>query len=50
MGAIGFRQALADVLDPLLSREARGENEVARVAAMIGAGNARRVYNLPAEG
>jgi hypothetical protein len=50
MGAWAFRAALAEVLDPLLSREARAEDEVARVAAMIGAGNARRVYNLPAEG
>jgi predicted TIM-barrel fold metal-dependent hydrolase len=50
MGAWAFRAALAEVLDPLLSEEARSEDEVARVAAMIGAGNARRVYNLPATG
>jgi len=46
MGALAFREALAEVLDPLMSREARGEDEVARIAAMIGSGNARRVYNL----
>ena len=46
MGALAFREALADVLDPLLSREDRSEDEVARVAAMIAAGNARRVYKL----
>ena len=50
MGAVAFRRALAEVLDPLLSAEARGEDEVARAAAMIGAGNARRVYNLSATG
>jgi uncharacterized protein len=49
MAALGFREALAEVLDPLLSREARGEDEVRRAAAMIGAGNARRVYNLQSE-
>jgi predicted TIM-barrel fold metal-dependent hydrolase len=49
MAALAFRGALAEVLDPLLSREARSEDDVARVAAMIGAGNARRVYNLPAQ-
>ncbi len=46
MGAVAFREALAEVLDPLMTKEARGEDEVARVAAMISAGNARRVYNL----
>jgi hypothetical protein len=49
MAAVAFRDSLAEVLDPLLSREARSEDEVARVAAMIGSGNARRVYNLQAE-
>lgn len=48
MGALAFRDALTEVLDPLLAQEARGEDEVARVASMIAAGNARRVYNLPA--
>jgi predicted TIM-barrel fold metal-dependent hydrolase len=48
MGATAFREALAEVLDPLLSREERAEADVARVASMITAGNARRVYNLPA--
>ena len=47
MGAVAFREALAEVLDPLLSRERRSEDDVTRAAAMIGAGNARRVYNLP---
>jgi predicted TIM-barrel fold metal-dependent hydrolase len=48
MGALGFRHALAEVLEPLLSRDGRSEEEVARFAAMIGSGNARRVYALPA--
>ncbi len=47
LGAVSFREALAEVLDPLLSREKRPEADVARVASMITAGNARRVYNLP---
>ncbi len=46
MGALAFREALAEVLDPLLSKEARSEDEVCRIAALIGAGNASRVYNL----
>jgi hypothetical protein len=49
MGALAFREALSEVLDPLLSREARGEDDVARAAAMICGGNARKVYNLPPE-
>jgi len=49
MAAVAFRDALAEVLDPLLYREARSEGDVARIAAMIGSGNARRIYNLPAE-
>jgi len=49
MGALAFREALAEVLDPLVSRESRSEDDVARVAAMIGSGNARRAYNLPAQ-
>jgi predicted TIM-barrel fold metal-dependent hydrolase len=50
MGALAFREALAEALDPLLWRESRGEDEVARVASLIGAGNARRLYNLSALG
>jgi len=45
MGALAFREALADVLDrccPGGSERGRG----ARVAAMIAAGNRRRVYKL----
>jgi hypothetical protein len=49
LGAINFREALAVVLEPLVRRQARSEEEVVRVATMIGAGNARRVYRLPDE-
>jgi hypothetical protein len=49
LGAVTFREALASVLEPLLTREARSKDEVAATAAMIGAGTARRVYKL-AEG
>jgi uncharacterized protein len=48
MAAANFRHALGQVLEPLATRESRSEEEVARVAAMIGAGNARRIYQLPA--
>jgi predicted TIM-barrel fold metal-dependent hydrolase len=48
MAAVIFREALAEALDPLHSREMRSEGEVARVAGLIGGGNARRVYKLPA--
>ena len=47
MGAQAFREALAEVLDPLSRRESRSDDDVARAAELIGAGNARRVYNLP---
>ncbi len=49
MGAQAFREALAEALDPLVWRDERSEGDVARVAALIGAGNARRVYNLPTD-
>ncbi len=48
LGALAFRQALAEVLEPLSAREGRSEAEVERAAEMIAAGNARRVYKLPA--
>jgi predicted TIM-barrel fold metal-dependent hydrolase len=47
MGALAFREALGEVLEPLLAREGRSEADLERAAAMIGAGNARRVYRLP---
>jgi predicted TIM-barrel fold metal-dependent hydrolase len=46
LGAVSFRRALTTVLEPLQTREARSEEDIAAIAAMIGAGNARRVYNL----
>ncbi|MGA7416641.1 MAG: amidohydrolase family protein [Acidimicrobiales bacterium] len=49
LGAVTFREALLSVLEPLVTRQARTKEEVAAMAAMIGAGTARRVYNL-AEG
>jgi len=50
LAAVTFRSAVASVLDPLVVREARNPDEVADAAAMMGAGNARRVYNLPSDG
>jgi uncharacterized protein len=47
LAAIRFREALAEVLGPLRSREQRSEREVARLAALICSGNARRIYRLP---
>ena len=47
LAAARFREALAEVLDPLCSREARSEHDVARLATMICSGNARRIYRLP---
>ncbi len=49
LGAVTFREALVSVLEPLATRQARTKEEVDATAAMIGAGTARRVYNL-AEG
>ena len=49
LGAVTFREALISVLEPLVTRQARSKDEVAATAAMIGAGTARRIYNL-AEG
>jgi len=46
LASVNFRQALAAVLAPLRARMGRSDDEVARVAAMIGAANARRVYRL----
>jgi predicted TIM-barrel fold metal-dependent hydrolase len=46
LGAVTFREALAAVLEPLVTLQARTKEEVAATAAMIGAGTARRVYNL----
>jgi hypothetical protein len=47
MSAARFRDALSRVLAPLRDDGARSDAEVARIAAMIGAGNARRLYGLP---
>lgn len=47
LGAIRFREALAEVLEPLYSRERRSESDVARLATLICSGNARRIYRLP---
>jgi hypothetical protein len=44
--ARSFRHALTCVLEPLLARQSRSEEEVARFAAMIAARNARHVYQL----
>ena len=47
LAAIRFREALAEVLEPLRSREQRSERDVARLATLVCAGNARRIYRLP---
>jgi hypothetical protein len=46
LGALHFRQALGQVLEPLASRHGRSGEELARIAELIGAGNARRLYGL----
>lgn len=46
LGAVTFRSALAHVLAPLHDEQQRSHDDVARVAEMIGTGNARRVYAL----
>ena len=46
LGARGFRRDLARVLNSFVTRSAWSAADAERVAAMIGAGNARRVYGL----
>jgi hypothetical protein len=46
LGAMGFRRDLARVLDSFVSRDAWSAADAERVAALIGTGNARRVYRL----
>ena len=46
LAASNFRHALAEVLEPLESREGRSRDELSRLTEMLGAGNARRVYRL----
>jgi uncharacterized protein len=47
LGALLFREALSEVLADGLARDAWTESDARRVAALIGAGNARRAYQLP---
>jgi predicted TIM-barrel fold metal-dependent hydrolase len=49
LAAVNFREALAHVLQPLITHDSRSQDEVARLAAMIGSGTARHVYGLPEE-
>ncbi len=46
LGALLFRRALSDLLRDGLAADAWTEADAERVAAMIGAGTARRVYRL----
>ncbi len=48
LGARGFRRDLARVLDGFVADGAWSAADAERVAALIGAGNARRVYRLAA--
>jgi len=50
LGAEHFRAGLDSVLEPLVSLEQRSEAELVRVAELMGAGNARRLYGLGGEG
>jgi len=47
LGALLFRRALSDHLQAALAEGAFAEPDAARVAELIGAGNARRAYRLP---
>ena len=47
LGATLFRRALSDYLRAALADDAMAEADAARLADLIGAGNARRVYRLP---
>lgn len=49
LGARRFHAALADALARWVDDGECPADEAARIAAMIGAGNARRIYRLPAE-
>jgi uncharacterized protein len=46
LGAIGFRRDLARVTTEFVADGAWSAADAARVSAMIGAGNAARVYQL----
>jgi hypothetical protein len=46
LGAQSFREALAGCMEPLVSRDLLTETDLSRIAALIGSGNARRVYGL----
>jgi predicted TIM-barrel fold metal-dependent hydrolase len=47
LGALLFRRAVSDLLRDGLADDAYTETDAARIAELIGAGNARRVYRLP---
>ena len=47
LGAVLFRRALSDHLTAALADGAFADADAARVAELVGAGNARRVYRLP---
>ena len=47
LGALLFRQGLSDFLRAGLEDDAWTEDDAARIARMIGVGNARRAYRLP---
>jgi hypothetical protein len=46
LGSLVFRRALADVLDGWVSAGECSPADTQRIAALIGAGNAERVYGL----
>ncbi|GAA3445371.1 amidohydrolase family protein [Planomonospora venezuelensis] len=48
LGAALFRRALSELLRAGLEDDSWTERDAGRIAGMVGAGNARRVYRLPA--
>ncbi|GII05093.1 amidohydrolase family protein [Planobispora takensis] len=48
LGAVLFRHALSGLLRAGLEEDSWTERDAARIAGMVGSGNARRVYRLPA--
>ncbi|MBG0829045.1 amidohydrolase family protein [Planomonospora sp. ID67723] len=47
LGAVLFRRALSELLRDGLDEDSWTERDAVRIAAMVGAGNASRVYRLP---
>jgi len=50
LGAVLFRHALSDLMRDAVAADQWSASDADRVASMVGASNARRVYGLPAPG